>query len=139
MDALELKRLINDPVIEAAITDKTKLRFRLDQCDNWEMTKSQRRALASLLIRYFGYHSHLKPNDYEFKEIDFVKWTRFVSVVLEVGGKNDEGTMAQLFCRSRIHAFVYRKGGVKARGRISLSSRDRKARGLKTDLIAIAY
>ena len=43
-------------------------------------------------------------------EIDENKY--FVSLVVEYGLKNDEGTMAELYCRDRAHLFIGKRGGV---------------------------
>lgn len=47
---------------------------------------------------------------YEIKEWEVEDEKFFVSVYLVVGMKNDEGTLAQAFARSRCHIFIYPKG-----------------------------
>jgi hypothetical protein len=48
----------------------------------------------------------------ELKEFDVNENEYFVSVVFEVGGKNDEGTLASIFCRERGQVFIGPRGGI---------------------------
>ena len=49
-------------------------------------------------------------DNHEIKEWEVEENEYFVSVVIVVGMKGDEGTLAQAFARERCHIFVY-KGG----------------------------
>ena len=76
------------------------------------MTKSQERAIER--IRKLAE----KEMNESFKDGEIKNWEveeneYFVSVVVEIGGKNDEGTMAEIFCRDRAQLFVYKRGGIK--------------------------
>ncbi len=51
---------------------------------------------------------------YEVKEFRLTNLGRCVSVVVTVGRKGDEGTMAAVLCRYRGHFFVGRRGGIEA-------------------------
>lgn len=51
---------------------------------------------------------------HEVKRLSVTNLGRVVSVVVVVGMKNDEGTMAAVLCRKRGHFFIGRRGGIKA-------------------------
>ena len=51
--------------------------------------------------------------DYEIKRYEVKDYKYFISVSLEVGLVGDEGTMASIFCRDRVHLFVGTRGGIK--------------------------
>lgn len=77
------------------------------------MTQAQKRAVQRLRRLaeedlFFG-----APEKHEFKkfEVEELDWGN-VSVVIETGLKNDEGTMAAIFARDYCHVFVGPKGGV---------------------------
>ena len=77
------------------------------------MTKQQERKIE--LIRNYMKNYHGKYSDnYELKEdeVQDIGAGGIISVVLEVGLKEDEGTMAAILCRDRIHVFVGPRGGV---------------------------
>lgn len=49
---------------------------------------------------------------YEFKTFE-VKDERWATIVVfEIGQKNDEGTMASIFCRDRAQFFIGKNGGI---------------------------
>lgn len=54
------------------------------------------------------------PEAHEYKQFDvkLLNWGK-VQILTEVGSKTDEGTMAQIFCRTRRQIFIGRKGGLK--------------------------
>lgn len=53
------------------------------------------------------------PDTYEIKEWDAkLLGYGIVSVVVEVGMKNDAGTMASILCRDRFHVFIGKNGGM---------------------------
>lgn len=79
------------------------------------LSPSQGSTLQRFLDRIL--ESHCEPNleDHEFKslEIKFLSNDLPTLVVLcETGLKNDERTMASVFCRNRVQAFIGRKGGI---------------------------
>lgn len=49
---------------------------------------------------------------YELKEFTVSENKYFVSVVAEVGMKNDEGTLASILCRNRVHLYIGQRGGM---------------------------
>ena len=49
---------------------------------------------------------------YELKQFEIREYPTFVAVVAEVGMVNDEGTMAAVFCRNRVHVYVGKRGGL---------------------------
>lgn len=76
------------------------------------MTKSQENAIERikrLAARDLMFGDKSK---YEFKEFKTDENEYFVSVVLEVGKKGDEGTLAEVFCRDRAQLFVGKRGGI---------------------------
>lgn len=74
------------------------------------MTKAQEKAVAK--IRALA-EQNFYADDMEFKEWEVEEFESFVSVVVETGHKNDEGTMAAIFCRDRAHLFVGKRGGIR--------------------------
>lgn len=62
----------------------------------------------------------------EMKRFEIEEHERFISVVTEVGLKNDEGTIAQLHRRRR-HLFVGVRGGISAYNKNSVRVKGRKA------------
>jgi len=76
------------------------------------MTPSQKKAVEWFKREFFDYNSHVTKEDYEYKEWEVQDHDYgMVSIVAEVGMKNDEGTMAAVFCRARKHVFIGKKGG----------------------------
>lgn len=73
------------------------------------MTAAQERALKRIqkLVENEFY-----SDDYEIKEWDVKENEYFVSLVVEYGMKNDEGTYAEIFARNRAHLYIGKKGGV---------------------------
>lgn len=76
------------------------------------MTKSQEKAIEK--IRKLGEELFYGGADeYEFKEFDIQELNNgTISLVVETGMKNDEGTLAALFTRDRAHLFIGKKGGI---------------------------
>lgn len=77
------------------------------------MTDKQERAIKMLERRareelFFG----SDKDRYEIKTLDVKENEYFVSVVIETGLKDDEGTMASIICRDRAHVFVGKRGGI---------------------------
>lgn len=80
--------------------------------NEFTVTESQAKALCNILklADKFDY-SHGKGG-YEIKQYE-VTWSEyFLSVVLEVGAVGDEGTLAAIICRDRVHLFVGKRGGI---------------------------
>ena len=75
-----------------------------------KVTNSQAQALVKILKKAESF-SYSK-GEYEIKEYKITDCETFLSVVLEVGMIGDEGTMAQIFCRDRVHLFIGKKGGI---------------------------
>lgn len=48
----------------------------------------------------------------EFKKFEVSEYDSFVSVYAIVGGKGDEGTIAEALGRERVHLFVGKRGGI---------------------------
>lgn len=73
------------------------------------MTKQQEKAIEKVrrLVK-----AELYSDDYEIKEWKISECEYFVSLVVEYGLKNDEGTMASLIARDRAHLFIGEKGGI---------------------------
>lgn len=76
------------------------------------MTNSQKKALNNIK-RLAEEHMNSCFKDGELKQWDVEENEYFVSVVVEIGGKNDEGTLAEVFCRDRAHLFIGKHGGVR--------------------------
>lgn len=76
------------------------------------MTKQQEQQIARIKYEakhYMGKHS----DDYEIKKFEVEENKFFVSINVEVGAKNDEGTLAAIFCRDNTLIFIGRRGGLK--------------------------
>ena len=75
------------------------------------MTKSQERAITNL--RRCVEKDYLYDEQYEIKrwEIEELKYGK-ISVVFTTGLKNDDGTLASIFCRDTGHVFIGKKGGM---------------------------
>lgn len=74
------------------------------------MTVAQEKAIAK--IRRLAAETLYDPATYEFKRFDVEDCGSFLSVVVETGMMNDEGTLAEVFARDRAHLFVGRRGGI---------------------------
>lgn len=74
------------------------------------MTKAQEKAIAKVrkLVE-----SELYSDEYEIKEWEISENKYFVSLVVEYGMKNDEGTLASLIARDRAHLFIGTRGGIR--------------------------
>lgn len=76
------------------------------------ITKAQEKAIAQikrLAETLFGKNTLDK---YEIKKFDIHENEYFVAVVVEVGMKDDEGTMAQIYCRDHAQLFIGPRGGI---------------------------
>lgn len=74
------------------------------------MTKAQERAIER--IKQLVNRDWPAEKGYEVKEFTISENEYFVSVVIETGLKDDEGTYAAVFARDRAQLFVGKKGGV---------------------------
>jgi len=79
------------------------------------MTKYQEKAVERIK-RYIEEHDlHGNDERYEFKEFTVEETDYGTVIVYSVTGlKNDEGTMAAIFCRRRRHIFIGKRGGLKS-------------------------
>ena len=75
------------------------------------MTRQQAWAITKIkdMIKAEFFPCHREA---EIKMFDVNENEYFVSVVFEVGGKNDEGTLAEIFCREHGQVFVGPRGGM---------------------------
>ena len=60
-------------------------------------------------IPYFDFYG---SDNYEIKKFETKEFQYFVSLTIETGLKDDEGTMAALLCRKHRHGFIGKRGGV---------------------------
>jgi hypothetical protein len=75
------------------------------------MTSYQERAIEK--IKRIALEDHGKYADnYELKQFEVHENEYFVSLIVEVGMKGDEGTMASIFARDRGQVFIGKRGGV---------------------------
>ena len=77
------------------------------------MTNAQERTIERLRKDVEKYTFFSKDGSYEFKEweVEEMKCGQ-VSLIFETGMINDEGTLADIFCRERGHVFIGKKGGI---------------------------
>lgn len=73
------------------------------------MTESQAKALCKILRELGTFNI---GGNCEIKEYEVEDYKQFISVVAEVGMVGDEGTLASLLCRYRVHLFVGKRGGI---------------------------
>lgn len=91
-----------------------------------ETTKSQRKALKriiqqSILRNFYDLprgnrllSASIRESSYEIKKLEVEKVGRLISVYIVIGGKNDEGTYAEIFARNKLHIFIGERGGLRA-------------------------
>ena len=48
----------------------------------------------------------------EIKEFDVKNYDTFIAVYVVIGDKNDEGTLAAIYCREKVTLFIGKKGAV---------------------------
>ena len=75
------------------------------------MNKAQSKAIEKIRKLAETIHGHL-ADKYEIKKWQLEEFETFVSVIVVVGMKGDEGTMAEIFCRERAHLFIGKRGGI---------------------------
>ena len=73
------------------------------------MTKAQEKAIKKIRTLV---ESDLYSDSYEIKKWDIDENEYFVSLVIEFGLKNDEGTLAAVISRDRAHLFIGKRGGI---------------------------
>lgn len=73
------------------------------------MTNAQTKAIERVKAMT---QSLLFTDNYEVKEFTIQDYEFFVSVAIETGIKNDEGTYASIIARERVHIFVGKRGGI---------------------------
>lgn len=76
------------------------------------MTTKQKRAIDYIRRKAEDTLFYGSPDKYEFKKWEVDDCGSFISLVLEVGMKEDEGTLAAIFCRDRAQLFIRRGGAV---------------------------
>lgn len=78
------------------------------------MTRAQEIAVQKIRKYIEENDMHKNDPDYEFKEFK-VKETDYGTVVVYsvTGRKNDDGTMAAVFCRNRRQIFIGKRGGLR--------------------------
>lgn len=74
------------------------------------MTNKQIETLVKVLKR--ANTLEFKKGEYEIKRYEVEECHYFVSVFLEVGQKNDEGTLASIICRDKVQLFIGKRGGI---------------------------
>jgi hypothetical protein len=79
------------------------------------MTPAQEKTVARLKEGFLYHHSFGDESNYETKtfKLDLSAEVKSVSMVIEVGMINDEGTTAALICRDRAHFFIGPRGGIR--------------------------
>ena len=74
------------------------------------MTKSQEMVLER--VKKAIPEKFLYNENYEIKEFNVEEYDHFISVYACTGLKEDEGTMAAVYCRETIHIFIGKRGGI---------------------------
>lgn len=76
------------------------------------ITKAQEKAIAQIKRLAETLFGEKTLDKYEIKQFDIDANEYFVAVVVEVGMKDDEGTMAEIFGRDRAQLFIGPRGGI---------------------------
>ena len=78
-----------------------------------KMSPAQEKMIVFAREQIFENDSNGYPENHEYKrfEVELLDWGE-VQILTEIGSKTDEGTMAAIFCRTRRHIFIGRKGGL---------------------------
>ena len=79
-----------------------------------KITKSQEKAIARIKRDFETLHGHCQES-YELKKFDhefLSEEVAIISLIGEMGLIGDEGTMAQVFGRDRIHVFISPRGKI---------------------------
>lgn len=76
-----------------------------------EMTRQQKRQVEYLRREIIEHDGHSDDCEYKRFDVKIYDWGK-VSVISEVGRKSDEGTMAEVFGRTRRHIFIGKRGGM---------------------------
>lgn len=71
------------------------------------MTRAQ-----ECMIRKFRRDAETCFNWMEVKQFDVEENEYFVSVYAVIGSPTDEGTLAAVYCRERVHVFIGKRGGM---------------------------
>ena len=75
------------------------------------ITKAQEKAIDN--IKKLAEKLHERHADkYEIKKFEISANEYFTDVLVEIGMKDDEGTMAEIFCRERAQLFIGKCGGI---------------------------
>lgn len=75
------------------------------------MTKSQEKAIRKIRALAEKHAAGCFRNG-EIKSWEISAHEYFVAVYVEIGGKDDEGTLAEVFCRDSAHLFIGKHGGI---------------------------
>lgn len=77
------------------------------------MNAIQERETVRFAEHFLSNHSYGDGDRYELKELRVEDMGNGrISIVVESGMKEDEGTMAAILCRDRIHVFMGKRGGL---------------------------
>lgn len=77
------------------------------------ITPLQEKTIRNIRKMAENLHSSRYADKYEIKTFEVEDCKYFVSLVVEVGMKDDEGTLAEVFCRDRAHLFIGPRGGIR--------------------------
>lgn len=75
------------------------------------MTRQQENVIARIKRTVV---QEICPNgtQYELKEFEVTEYDHFVALYCVTGLKDDEGTLAAVYCRDRLHLFIGKRGGI---------------------------
>ena len=77
------------------------------------MTKKQEQIIERIRQEVLKDFCHNNDSKYEIKTWEVEENKYFVSLYVVCGLKDDEGTLAEVFARDRIHVFIGPRGGIK--------------------------
>lgn len=76
------------------------------------MTNAQEKTLYRVLKMANEFDYSRGKGEYEIKRYEVDDCEYFISVVIETGIIGDEGTLASVLCRDRVHLFIGKRGGI---------------------------
>ena len=74
------------------------------------MTREQERAVAALKEKFLGFYGYPETKEFKAEKIEEIHGG-VLYVMLEVGMKGDEGTLASLLCRNTLSVLIGKRGG----------------------------
>jgi len=104
------------------------------------MTPSQVKKTILLINKIYYKNASCGATEIKKLEVELLGWGT-VSLIVEMGRENDEGTMASIFARDHRHIFIGKKGGCKITGTKTKTGKWRKGylHGVHNAVFAVTH